>query len=687
MSSPTPATAFAQPVFFLRFIRKPSALMIGLAVFGQTALRPAPSAAEQDRQAVPDQVTAGVLEPERTGPTRLRVSAKKEGVTPALIGYNLGLHAPGNNVAPWLRYAEVNAARHWFDQGSWPPAPEPWADSDNRLETFVVRRDALRADPAPGLAEVEAAIIADQGPAPSGAVGAVHALSDLRKTGVEVLVQLNQNTRRLPFDRPDGSPDWHGRWAYWRGVYLLALYLSDNYGVSRFQLFNEPDHPASRHISQKDYLRRMQLGSDAIHSALADLGRRTGKKLSPRIGAPVSAGLLVFARRSGRPDTRDAETGWGELITRRRLDEFPGRGADYGALYTVYAFQNYGRDPSRILSGLPRLRESISALNGGAPLPLIVTEMNVSTAANFARTHETLDSPSYYAPFGAVAAAYVNAGIEELYVFRHTQQPQPDGSVKKNGTHLVAAGDPLQNIVSSTRGAEVVRLFARGFRGGRPRFVAPETEGGVLHAAACADPADDARFVLLAALDKAPDRVAADLSAWSLPPGCLVTAEEVSETRHGDLSGLFSLPPQGRLELPVAPRSVTLLTARPEVSAAPFANVRLESPAPGRLVAAFPVKDPRIRRAFLALRTRPAARTLQVRSAGADVAQTEVHAQIGAGLDNEIRMVDVTRALGSATGENLEFQIVEAPAPGAGEPAQPVEILSAELRLHGPAGP
>lgn len=683
MTYPTPLIPSFDFMLSRLRLSSPAYLALGLLLVSPCSFGAAPTAADQDRQAVPDQVAAAVLAPARTGPSRLRVSNVKQGVTPALIGYNLGLQSPGNNVAPWLRYAEVNAARHWFDQGSWPKPPVPWAEADNRLETFLAARSALRATAAASMAEVEDAIRADQGPVAEGDFGAVHALSQLRQNGIEPLVQLNQNTRRFPFERPDGSPDWHGRWSYWRGVYLLASYLSENYAVSRFQLFNEPDHPASRHISQADYVRRMQIGSDAIHAALADSGARGGKNTTPRIGAPVSAGLLVFEKRPGRPDTRDAETGWGELITRLRKDDFPGRSADYGSLYNVYAFQSYGRDPSRILSGLPRLRESIAALNGGTALPLIVTEMNVSTAANFARTPETLDSPSYYAPFGAVAAAYVNAGIDELYVFRHTQQPQPDGSVKKNGTHLVAADDPLQNIVSSTRGAEVVRLFARGFRGARPRFLPPETEGGTLQAAACVDQSDGTHYLLLTALDRSPDNVAVDLSPWSLAAGSLVTAEEVSETRHGDVASLLALAPDGRLALQVAARSVTLLTVRPGVSGVPFARVELERPAPGRLVTPRPQVGSDIRRAFLALRTSPVARPLQIRSAGANVTQTEIFGQIGAGLDGQTRLVDVTRALLLAPGKTLEFQIVESPEPASGEPARPAEILSAELRLHG----
>jgi hypothetical protein len=239
----------------------------------------------------------------------------------------------------------------------------------------------LRAAPADGLAKLMSAILADQGTPPAGTVGAHHPLSELYKNGITPLIQLNHTTRQYPIDHGDGTPNWHGRWTYLRGVYLTALHLASTYGIERFQLFNEPDHPNSKHIAQADYLKRHQIGSDALHAAIADANRATGRSLSLRLGAPVTAGLLVFEKRSGRPDTRDLETGWGELITRHRRDDFTGRGPDHGTLYNVYSFQAYSREPARLLEGIPRLRALVAVGNGGTELPLIVTEMNVSTAA------------------------------------------------------------------------------------------------------------------------------------------------------------------------------------------------------------------------------------------------------------------------------------------------------------------
>lgn len=83
----------------------------------------AQTAAEIDRLAVPEEVAAYVMQPDIAAALNLRVSAEPNGFTPNLIGYNMGVHVPGNNVSGWLRYSEINSARHWWSQKSWPAPP------------------------------------------------------------------------------------------------------------------------------------------------------------------------------------------------------------------------------------------------------------------------------------------------------------------------------------------------------------------------------------------------------------------------------------------------------------------------------------------------------------------------------------------------------------------------------------
>lgn len=608
------------------------------------------------------------------------VSAEVVGKTPEVIGYNMGDDFPGSNVSSWLRYSGMNGARQWWPQDAWPAAPARWQGADD-LAHFQSERARLRANPA-GAMDWNAyeKNLARLFKTPPGTLGAVFALSELRKMDASVLAVLSRSTSLHPFDKADGAPDWFGRWTYWRGVYLNAFYLARVYDVERFQLFNEPDHSAHKDLQQTDFLRRLQLGSDAVQAALSDVNRLYGKSLRPQISAPVTAGLLVFSPRSGRKDTRDAKTGWGELVMRHLHDDFPGKSADNLGLFQNYAFQSYGRNPDSIAEGLPKLRALIEAANGGAALPIIVSEMNVSTAMDFSRKPETLDSPGYYDAFGAIAAAYLNAGIDEIYVFRLTQTANlGNGQVKKNGTHVIDNADPRRDITASTRGAEAVRLLMRGFAGARLRYASPTIGAADLYAAAAQNQSDGARTLMIANTGEARD-VRLNLAAWRLPAGALTTVETVSETHHGDVGAVFSLAPSP-LALPLEAHSISLLTIRPTLSGAPAAI----SPAQisgGVLRFARPaaLRTPlRNRRALLALKIAATGKPLRVRVYGGEkpTPQSELLGQIVVSGNAE-KIVNVTRFVTTAK-RNLAFYLVP---DDATTDANAFRLESAQLRFY-----
>lgn len=109
----------------------------------------AQTAAEIDRLAVPEEVAAYVMQPDIAAALNLRVSAEPNGFTPNLIGYNMGVHVPGNNVSGWLRYSEINSARHWWSQKSWPAPPGPLAESRSNPRPLqsAARPTARRSPP------------------------------------------------------------------------------------------------------------------------------------------------------------------------------------------------------------------------------------------------------------------------------------------------------------------------------------------------------------------------------------------------------------------------------------------------------------------------------------------------------------------------------------------------------------
>ncbi len=604
-------------------------------------------------------VAPGLWAQEPAATVAVTVSAAPVGRTPAVIGYNMGDNLPGSNVTSWLRYSELNGARFWWSQDAWPSNPPAWPAGSANLARFTEARAHLRADPLAGgdRAAHATAIAQAYGGVTTGMVGECYSLSELHRLGAEVLVMMSRSASRAPFDLADGTPDWSGRWSYWRGVYLNAFYVAQHYGAARFQLFNEPDHPNSLPLTQAAYLKKMQLGSDAAQAAVADVNRRFGRSLRAQVSAPVSAGLLVFQARTGRPDTRDAVVGWGELLLRHRTDDFPARSEWAWPLFHTYAFQNYGREPGRIATGLPELRGLIARANAGTPLPIIVSEMNVSTAANFSKTTATLDTPAYYAAFGAVAAAYVNAGIDEIYVFRLTQNfYEGAGGVKKNGTHFIAADDSRKNILGNTKGAEAVRLLMRGFAGARVRLAPPAAASPDVHTVAARD-ATTGAYTLLAANLKQARNLALDLAAWHLPAGTLAVIDEVSAAHHGDVRRSTALPADGRLTLELDADSVALVTVWPRHRGAPQVVAATKSTDSQWQVSA--AAAPAGSRRLLAVRA-AAQSTARLRVYGGtgDPARADLLGQITLGPSAREAVVDVTRYVQASAGATPVFQFV-----------------------------
>lgn len=654
--------------------RTPVTFSLAVAQTGMLALLP---------MLVPSDAAFAQTPMQVASPVSLVVSNREVGRTPRRIGYVMGDNFPGSNVSSWLRYSQPECARFWWPLSIWPEMPKPWKGG-NDVAHFESQRTVFRRDIASAIdwKAYGKRVTSAYGQKPAGTIGDSYALSELRKLGTDLLVVLSCPRDQIPFDTAQGTPDWKSRWAYWRGVYTNAFYLARTYDVERFQLFNEPDHSESLTLEQDDFIRRLQIGSDAVQAAITDVNRLYQKSLKPQISAPVTAGLLVFEPRTGRKDKRDAKVGWGELAMRMRNADFPGRGDYNQGLFGVYAFQSYTRNPGSITERLPQLRSLIAEHNKGQELPVIASEMNVSTAADFSKTTDTLDTPRYYAAFGATAAAYANHGLSESYIFRLTQtNNMTNGSIKKNGVYVIDNSDPLKNIRYGTKSSEAARFFMRGFGNGRIRFETPKTPADS-YALAARDEASGAYTLMVSNLATArPFHL--DLSSWKLPAQSLVVAEEINEAHSGDIERISSLPPDGHLQVPMPENSVLLLTVRPNVSSTPQV-VPLQIEANRFETSSTAQSIPAKSRVVLALRGKivsPGSVQMRVYGGSGPLSGQEILGHFVVSPERTEYLLDVTRYIaGEAPG--IRTLRVEPVMPTA--QSQPFQTQSAELLIFPP---
>lgn len=489
------------------------------------------------------------------------------GETPELVGYNSGHFMPGSNTAAWWEYSGVNAARVW----STPSAVEDyddngvWGDGVFSEATFLFRRNNLRADPL-NRTFINWAHFENnyQNSTTSGNVLQLdHAFGTLREMGISPLAVIHRTDNAFPWD-PAGTPDgWADRWEHWQHHYAQAFHLARHFDVERFHMFNEPTH-GSQDISQADYLERLQFASDAVQAAVADVNSIYSKSLDAQMQAPVSAGGSTLFTPTPGGDPRDDTTGWGELVVQNRHTNFLGNIDPNFDLINTYAYQQYNKTGHQFASELSTIKNLIDTTSGGEEIKTAITEFNVHTAGVFDTLSETLDSPSKVARFGSILSNLANTQPDELYVFKFSQTAgSSSGSVKKNGVHFVDNDTYPYNIGGATKGAEIVRLFTKGFAGSRDLLMEPNASGtgaGDLSLAASYNSADGLYSLLSTNVAGSSRPLNLDLNALGVPQGARVIVEEVSSASHGEVHSFIDVPASGIISLTQPGQSVFLVT-------------------------------------------------------------------------------------------------------------------------------
>lgn len=489
------------------------------------------------------------------------------GKTPELVGYNSGHFMPGSNTAAWWEYSGVNAARVW----STPSVVEVgddngvWGDGVISETTFLFRRDNLRADPLNrtliNWAHFENNY--QNGTTSGNVLQLDHAFGTLRDMGISPLAVIHRTDNAFPWDPVGTAAGWADRWEHWQHHYVQAFHLARHFDVERFHMFNEPTH-GSQDISQADYLERLQFASDAVQAAVADVNSLYGKSLQAQMQAPVSAGGSTLFTPTPGGDPRDDTTGWGELVVQNRHTDFLGNVDPNFDLIDTYAYQQYNKTGSQFASELSTIKGLIDTTSGGEDIKVAITEFNVHTAGVFETLTETLDSPSKVSRFGSILSNLANTQPDELYVFKFSQTAgSSPGSVKKNGVHFVDNDTSPYNIGGATKGAEIVRLFAKGFAGAQDLLMEPNASGtgaGDLRLAAAHNSVEGRYSLLSTNVAGSSQTLNLDLNALGVPVGTRVIVEEVSSESHGEVHAVVDLPPSGIVSLTQPGQSVFLVT-------------------------------------------------------------------------------------------------------------------------------
>ena len=466
----------------------------------------------------------------------LTIQTNVIGTTPEILAYNSGHFYTNSNTRDWWRYAGVNGARVFVSPSDIEASDDlsPVGDGVTDQASFVARRAALRANPL-NLTNINWTYFSnryetvDMGASGNNHIKVNYCFRELRKLGVQICAQITGSASRFPIS---GDTDWPNKWEYWQHYYAQAFYFGRTFDVQRYQMYNEPDAVP---VADADFLRRLQLASDAVQSAIADVNALFGKSLTPIILAPVNAGSA---------DSDIALLG-GLAVTNRHVN-YLGITDTNWLNFQKYDYHQYSGGSSGFGSDLVNLHSYLTSAVAPEPrFKTTISEFDTHTGATFDTMTETLDTPAEYASFGGICVALMSNLCSELYVFKFAQTDRNGGNypVAKNATHYVDNNNSPYNVGGITKAGEVYRLFNKAFATGRNRLNSVRGNGATAFEVHSSYDPVRRRYYVFSVNDTASD-VTIDFALTNLPVpiGSRALLEEVSETTYGGGKLWTSIP-------------------------------------------------------------------------------------------------------------------------------------------------
>jgi VCBS repeat-containing protein len=459
------------------------------------------------------------------------------GTAPEILAYNAAHFLTNSNTKDWWRYAGVNGVRVFVSPSDIEAIDDltPVGDYVTNQASFLARKSVLRADPL-NVTNINWSYFSNRYETVDlGALGNNHirvnyAFREWRRLGVQICAQITASESRLPIS---SASDWAGKWELWQHFYAQAFYMGRVFDVQRYQMYNEPDAAVS--LTSDEWLMRLQLASDAIQSAIADVNALYSKSLVATILAPVNAGTA---------DSDIALLG-GLAVTNRHVNYLGVTDTNWFNLHK-YDYHQYSGGASGFGGDLVNLNSYLTAAMSPEPrFKTTCTEFNTHTGATFDTLTETLDTPAEYADFGGICVALMANQCSELYAFKFGQTERTGGTypVAKNAMHYVDNNNSPYNTGGSTRAGEVYRLFNKAFAPGRSRLNTLKGSGATsFEVHGSYDPVRK-RYHLFSVNDTA-GAVAIEpvFTTVPVPVGNKVLIEEVSESNYGTVRLWTNVP-------------------------------------------------------------------------------------------------------------------------------------------------
>lgn len=501
-----------------------------------------------------DQTEVGAASPS-AGARTVKTGGKSLGKTAALIGFSATDVNPKSNALLWARYSGAMTFRTF---GAVPPQKGPndagFGDGVTSLATFTSSRQAVSSAPATSpLLDLKNIATKISGSKAFGALGLANALN------APMVVEIKTRRDDIPLDHaPSNAADWKSNWEVWKNYFANAFVFARDYGVSRFEIYNEPDLTGiDAYSSVDDYTIRARLAGDAIQQAVA----AANPQLKAIVIGPTSA--------------TGSGSDWGKALVAERNSGPTGAAAPAGyTLFQGYGYHSYNGDGAGGLTTIQGINEAVLK-PAGLTLPWFITEFNALTNADtrtkYGTTAYAADVPDFARRLTDKAMGYsiANVGPMNLYSFNflsnEDDSTSPSGTTN-NGLHW-ATPAPESIIGGDSLAAAGYRLLTQHFGGERELLgldIAADPDDGakspVTQFEATFDERADAYFILALNRTTKAKKVFFDLASLALPAGSVATVLDVDATHHGEVTHRIILSSKSTLEISQEPNALTLLS-------------------------------------------------------------------------------------------------------------------------------
>lgn len=351
----------------------------------------------------------------------LTVSPQVVGKSMKYVGYNQGYYMPGSNISGWVRYSNVNAFRVWASLNSFVPQSAVQVDPGvTSVAEFDRRKATLRKAPEHNafLKWNELLPLYDKPDSSStNAMVYNYALGELKKLGVDIILQINST---------DFEDNWASKWKQWQRYYALAYYSARKGDVTMFALQNEPNHRNSGPMKLDTWILAMQVVSDAVHCAVADVNKAYGKKLVAEFVGPVTAGQ---------------NTDWWTAVAKNMRTDYHGNKLDKDLL-EIFSTHSYNSPAAGYETRVENIRNLLTENHPAhvAP-PIVFTEIGRWMNAYLIDKDETMDSPSLFTEWAGIYANNMKNGSYGMWAFKfaNTASGQYPRGIK-SGHHFIWQG-------------------------------------------------------------------------------------------------------------------------------------------------------------------------------------------------------------------------------------------------------